>query len=221
MQSIRFAVRLLGVAALSALVFTLAPAPRDRRAGRRSRRRYQGARPGEPRPHLQGLRRLLSVRGRRVDQEEPVPAGSCLLGRRRAVRREPRGPDLDPRGRGQGHQRAGGQRRAEARLVLPRVHGRSRDREGRHRARSTRCWPASTASRRSRAGRRDREAARGRRQRRPHVRLGRRHQGLIEADRVDSAWAAPACPTATTTSTKARASRRSARPTAPTSRRSW
>ena len=66
---------------------------------------------------------------------------------------------------------------------------------------------------------RDREAARGRRQRRPGLRLERRHEGFVKQI-ASLASAAPGCPTATTISRTASASPPSARRTTRTSRRS-
>jgi len=97
-------------------------------AGGRPRR--QGARPGNIDP-LQGLRRLLPVRGRRVDQEQSDPAGPCHWAPAASSSTRTARADLNPRGSGEVTNAPAGSDTQKLGCSTA-VHGRGGDREGRN-----------------------------------------------------------------------------------------
>ena len=153
-----------------------------------------------------GLHRLLPVRRRRLAAEEPDPLRPAALGNlRRAAAAQPGRPARDPRAARRRQVGGDGLRRAQARRLLRRLHGRGGDRgEGPRRRsspelakidaihdRAVRCAPRSGASSRW-ASTRSSSSARRRTARTRRRSSPRRCR------------AGSACPTATTTSRRTR-----------------
>ncbi len=131
-----------------------------------------------------GLHGLLSVRQRNLAVEEPDPRRPAAVGDvRRAAAAQPGQPAQDPRPAGGRQVGAEGLRRAEARRLLRRLHGRGGDRGGgpgsdRPRAREDRGDPRSAEP-----ARRDRPPPVAWRQRALRLRLRGGPRGLDEGHR--------------------------------------
>ena len=231
MHPARLAVRALGAAALTALVVTSLPnVTAGARAAAPAAGERAGDRPGEPRPDVQGLRRLLPVRDRRLVEAHAAPGRARALGRlRRARAAQPRRAARHPRRRREDHERSAG---SDTQKLGTFYRACMNDRAIEH-AGTAPVAPLLGAI----AAAHDvpslvgdgRRAAAQRRRRRPAALRSRRHEELRAADRRARRSAVSACPTATTTSTKAsapttirsrvpRLRRRAARRTSATSR---